>query len=149
MSIINFGTREVSSNKWGEIMRESPVRFRADGWKLVGRDCLQYEKNTGYCATSFATATRILADQCLRKSGGHRNGFKNAVMARKTIEDAWFSEKNPKSFLRLVITGHCTATQQLMVLPYRLGLGKNGETDFAANMVTTFIDRPTGIQCCI
>ena len=94
MSIINFGTREVSSNKWGEIMRESLVRSRADGWKLVGRDCLQYEKNTGYCATSFATATRILADQSLRKSGGHRNGFKNAVMARKTIEDAWFSTKN-------------------------------------------------------
>ena len=94
MSMINFGTREVSSKKWGEIMRDFLVRFRAKGWKLVGRDCLQYEKHTGYCATSFATATCILADQSLRKSGGHRNGVKNAVMARKTIEDAWFSEKD-------------------------------------------------------
>ena len=112
MSIINFGTRGVSSNEWGEIMRESLVRFTANGWKLVGRDCSQYEKNTGYCATSFATATRILADQCLRKSGGHRNGFKNAVMARKTIEDAWFSEKNPQIIFEVDFYGtlHSDAT---------------------------------------
>ena len=97
MSIINFGTREVSSNKWGEIMRESPVRFRADGWKLVGRDRLQYEKNTGYCATTFATATRILADQCLRKSKRQASGcklprvgsslFKRHVLAMKDQSD--------------------------------------------------------------
>ena len=75
------------------------VRFRANGWKLVdvhmvGRKCLHYEKNTGYHATSFDSATLILEDRYLRKAGGHTNGFKDAVMARKSIEDAWFSAKN-------------------------------------------------------
>ena len=85
---------------------ESMVRFKSTGWRLVNlvsaRDeILHCPKNTGFHATSFPSAARIIATGFLRKGGGHSRGFKEAVMARKTIEDAWFSSKNEGVVLEL------------------------------------------------
>lgn len=78
---------------------ESVVRFASSGWRSVDtakvRDnMLHYSENTGFHATSVPSASQIIATGFLQKGGGHRHGFPDAVMARKTIEDAWFSSKN-------------------------------------------------------
>ena len=86
----------TAAKQWNS---ESVVRFASSGWWQVDtaavRDSiLHYSEDVGFHATSFPSAAQIIASGYLQKGGGHSQGFTDAVMARKSFEDAWFSTKN-------------------------------------------------------
>ena len=111
ISIHESVTLTVSrGNNLGMIRNESLVRFKASGWSMVDIDQVRHErlhwdKRKAFHATTFPSATHILATGYLRKGGGHTRGFTDAVMARKTIDDAWFSSKNHGVIFELNVYG--------------------------------------------
>ena len=97
-------------NNLGMMRNESLVGFKTSGCSMVDIDIVRHErlhwdKRKAFHATTFPSATRILATGYLRKGGGHTRGFTDAVMARKTIDDAWFSSKNHGVVFELNVYG--------------------------------------------
>ena len=68
--------------------------FREVDEHELSRAFLHVEKRKFFHATSLESAQGIFADGFLKRGGGHKLGFKEAVMARPTLEEAWFSYKN-------------------------------------------------------
>ena len=77
-----------------EVVYWSARGFREVDLPELRRDCLHYDMRRFYHASDLESARGIFADGFLKKGGGHKLGFKDAVMARPTLEEAWFSYKN-------------------------------------------------------
>ena len=78
---------------------EAVVHWVAHGFRQVDvaalrKDCLHAGTYPFYHGSSLTSATLIFADTFLKKGGGHSQGKSDAVLGRRTLEEAWFSNKN-------------------------------------------------------